>query len=67
MEMHHETEKMAIERITQKDKRRKVNYQHYTGRTWGMAQNYDMCLDTTTLGKEECAQIIADAVLRSRK
>lgn len=66
MEMHHETEKMALERIEERDKRRKVNYQHYTGRTWGVSQNYDICLHTTTVGKEYAAEIIVNAVLHSR-
>lgn len=67
MERYHETERMAISRMTEKDKRRKVNYQHYTGRVWGTAQNYDLCLHTGTLGTEQAAQIIVNAVLNSRK
>lgn len=67
MEMHHETEKMAIQRIEDKDKRRRVNYQHYTGRTWGMSTNYDICLNTGKLGFEQCAEIIINTVLNSRE
>lgn len=67
MEMHHETEKMALERIDDRDKKRKINYQHYTGRTWGMSQNYDICLDTSVVGKEYAADIIVEIVRRSKK
>lgn len=69
MEMYGETEteKKASNRIEERDKRRSLNYQHYTGRTWGMSQNYNLCLDTGTLGAEQCADIIVNAVLNSRK
>ena len=44
--------------LAERDKRRRLNYQHYTGRLWGVSQNYDLCLDTGTLGLEQCADII---------
>ena len=31
-----ESDKSPEQRLNEKDKRRRVNYQHYTGRTWGM-------------------------------
>lgn len=67
MEMHHETEKMALARIQEKDKKRRVNYQHYTGRTWGMAQNYSMTLDTSVLGWELAAELIIKAAQNSKE
>lgn len=51
--------------LIERDKRRKLNYQHYTGRTWGRSQNYDLCLNTGTLGLEQCAAIIMAAVKNS--
>ena len=62
-----ESDKSPEARLAEKDKRRRVNYQHYTGRTWGMAQNYDLCLDTGVLGEDYCADIVVNAVLNSRK
>ena len=44
-----------------------MNYQHYTGRTWGQAQNYDVCLDTSSLGIEQCVDIICGIVENSKK
>ena len=35
--------------------------------TWGMSQNYDLCLRSSTLGLEQCAEIIVNAVLKSRE
>ena len=29
-----------------------------TGQTWGMADNYDICLDSNVIGIERCADII---------
>ena len=65
--LYGESEKSPETRLAEKDKRRRVNYQHYTGRTWGQAQNYDICLDTGVLGIEQCRDIIVGIVENSRK
>ena len=62
-----ESDKSPEARLNEKDKRRRMNYQHYTGRTWGQSQNYDLCLDTSTLGIEQCADIICSIVENSKK
>ena len=64
--LYGESEKSPMARLQEKDKRRKVNYQHYTGRTWGISQNYDICLCSSTLGVEKCADIIVDIVNNSK-
>lgn len=56
--LYGESEKSPQTRLNEKDKRRKVNYQHYTGRIWGQAQNYDICLDSSVLGIETCTDIL---------
>ena len=65
--LYGESEKTPEQRLAEKDKRRRVNYHHYTGRTWGQAQNYDICLDTGVLGLEQCADIVVKVVENSRK
>ena len=60
--LYGESEKSPIARLQEKDKRRKVNYQHYTGRTWGDAENYDISLNTAVVGVETAAKIIVDLV-----
>lgn len=60
--LYGESEKSPETRLLEKDKRRKLNYQHYTGRTWGAAENYDVCLNTATLGVEKAAQILIDLI-----
>lgn len=63
--LYGESEKSPQTRLQEKDKRRKVNYQHYTGRTWGDATNYDLCVNTGTVGVEEAADMIVALVKAS--
>ena len=56
--LYGESEKSPMARLAEKDKRRQINYQHYTGRVWGTAQNYDICLNSGRLGIENCVDII---------
>ena len=60
--LYGESEKSPLTRLNEKDKRRRVNYQHYTGRKWGEAQNYDLCLNSSTLGVEKCADIVLSII-----
>ena len=64
--LYGESEKSPETRLQEKDKRRKVNYQHYTGRSWGQAQNYDVCLCSSTLGEDRCVEILLDMVKNSK-
>ena len=64
--LYGESEKSPKARLNEKDKRRKINYQHYTGRTWGAAENYDVCFNSGVLGVEYCAQVIVDMVNESK-
>ena len=66
VKLYGQSEKTPAARLAEKDKRRKVNYQHYTGRNWGDAQNFDVCLDSSKLGVEQCADIIVDIINRSK-
>ena len=65
--LYGESEKSPEARLQEKDKRRRVNYQHYTGRTWGVAQNYDICLDTSALGVDACVDILLNVIENSKK
>ena len=56
--LYGESEKSPQTRLNEKDKRRRVHYQHYTGRTWSQAQNYNICLDSSVLGIETCTDIL---------
>ena len=60
--LYGESDKSPLARLQDKDKRRSVNYQHYTGRVWGALENYDICLNTGTIGVETAAGIIVSLI-----
>ena len=41
-------------RIRELDGKRKDYYQYYTGNTWGRAQNYHLCVDSSLVGVDGC-------------
>ena len=62
IQLYGSSEKAPEVRLQEKDKRRRVNYHHYTGRTWGTAQNYDLCLNSSKLGIDACVDLILSIV-----
>ncbi len=60
--LYGESEKSPQARLQEKDKRRRLNYQHYTGRDWGHSENYDICLNTATIGVEAAADLIVNLI-----
>ena len=48
----------AMKRLEEKDKRRNAYYRLYTDMEWGDPHNYDLCLDSDSLGIEKCAEIL---------
>lgn len=48
-----------IDVINKTDKRRSTYYNFYTGNKWGKYDNYDIAINSSTLGIEGTAQIIA--------
>ena len=51
-----------IDSINKTDKRRSSYYNFYTGNKWGKYDNYDMAINSSTLGIEGTAQIIVAAI-----
>lgn len=49
----------VIDVINKTDKRRASYYNFYTGNKWGKYDNYDMAINSSTLGIEESAEFIA--------
>ena len=60
--LYGESEKSPEQRLQAKNKKRRVNYKHYTDREWGIDQNYHMTLDSSVLGVERCPDIILNAL-----
>lgn len=48
------------QRLRDKDKRRAAYHRFYTNMKWGHAQNYDLTLNSGTLGIDRCVEIIRD-------
>ena len=65
--LYGESEKSPQARLQEKDKRRRINYQHYTGRTWGDSANYDLCVNSSKLGIDECVDLIVNMVHNNNK
>lgn len=64
--LYGESEKSPQARLQEKDKRRRINYRHYTGRDWGDSANYDLCFNSSKIGIEQCVNIIVDAFKNSK-
>ncbi|MBQ3063568.1 MAG: cytidylate kinase-like family protein [Clostridia bacterium] len=54
----------ALALITKTDKRRINYYNFYTGKKWGKCENYHIAIDSSMLGIEGAAQMIADVARR---
>ena len=61
IERYGANEKAIEKRLEDKDKKRMVYYKNYTGRAWGVAKNYDLCLNSGVLGMDLCAELIEQA------
>jgi len=48
--------------IEQREATRASYYNYYTGKKWGAAESYDLCMDTSLLGVEETGRFIADYI-----
>ena len=51
-------EQSPEQRLWEKDKRRAAYHRFYTDMKWGHAQNYDLTLNSGTLGIDRCVEII---------
>ena len=56
----------AIKKIEGMDRKRKNSYEYTTGRKWGVRQNYDRMIDTSTFSKEQVVKEIADLIRGSK-
>ena len=66
MAKQHFTEKDEARRfIEQGEAHRAAYYNYYTGKKWGHAESYDLCIDSSTLGLLETEKFIA-AFIRKR-
>lgn len=60
VKVYGEREQSPEQRIRDKDKRRAAYHRFYTDMKWGHAQNYDLTLNSGTLGIDRCVEIIKE-------
>ena len=44
------------------ERRRAEYYNYYTGKKWGVAESYDLCIDASILGIQATEKLIADYI-----
>lgn len=52
----------AQKEITRIDKLRANHYKYYTEKEWNNHSNYDICINTATLGVEKSAELVCEAI-----
>ena len=56
------TPQQAKRIILQEEDRRAAYYNYYTGKKWGAAESYDLCVDSSILGLVETEKLIAEFI-----
>lgn len=59
------TPEQADSLMRKKDRTRETYYNYYTFGNWGVASNYDLCVDSSVLGIEGTADMITDFCRRA--
>lgn len=62
MERRQVTPQQAKRFILHEEGRRATYYNYYTGKKWGAAESYDLCVDSSILGIVETEKLIADFI-----
>ena len=55
---HNITEDKAEDFIQKIDKKRAEYYRYFSGKVWGAAQSYDLCVNSSLLGIDETVSFI---------
>ncbi len=58
MQRYHLNEKEAKEKIARHDRKRKQYHNHYCPIKWGDSRNYDVCINSSTLGIDETVNLL---------
>ncbi len=62
MERHDCNEEAARKIINHKENARASYYNYYTGKKWGSAESYDLCINTSLLGLKRTEELVRDYV-----
>ena len=66
MEIEGIPEAQAADTVRRLDKQRGKYYSTYTGRDWGLPENYDLCINTSVLGIDGTARALQEHLTGSR-
>jgi len=58
-EIYSKSDDEAARMIKDTDKKRSVNYRYCTDQEWGSRKNYDIVLNSSTLGYDNCIDVIS--------
>ena len=61
------SEKEARDMIIKKDKQRSSYYNYYSTKKWGKAETYDLCVDSTILGRDGTVELLYQFVMDYEK
>jgi cytidylate kinase len=61
------SEKDAKSAVIKADKRRANYYNFYTNNKWGDVNNYNLCLDTSSLSDEACVELLLSYIKEKEK
>ena len=61
LDIYGETEQRIEARLEDMDVKRRVFYRSFAMREWGVIENYNMMLDSSSIGLERCAELICAA------
>jgi len=64
MAKQHIDRQAARKFIEQRESKRAAYYNYYTGKKWGQAESYDLCVDASILGLQATEKFIADFIRR---
>jgi len=67
MAKQHIDKLQACKFIEQREANRAAYYNYYTGKKWGSAESYDLCIDTSVLGLQATEKFIADFIRKRFK
>ncbi|MCQ4636206.1 cytidylate kinase family protein [Anaerovorax odorimutans] len=52
----------AQKRVKEVNRERASHYKYYTGKVWGLAENYDLCIDTGKVGVDKTVDLITSMI-----
>lgn len=56
---YHVSARKSHNLVKEMDQRRRTYHKYYTNEVWGMADNYDLCIDVTELGVQGAVEMVS--------